>query len=272
MQYRRFMPDGMVALFQGTDYWKMPADVAMEVGPTIIHPLPRTYIEATEKYAAQVKLVGLPDSGLTLEGYRGGIPFPSPGDPHRGWKILANEWYRYQPHLAVDTHGSGCLLDQRGSINCVAAELLDRQLAYNTDPGVPASTPGAEGKFYAQYLMVLEPEQRRYTASLTVSYTDRPDRKSLRVHSATEALSTGLRPRALQPEPGHRRPPRRIIGKASTLALPNLASSTSVRRKSFGWWVSSCRPVNFLTITICRWGGRSRRGANGSFATCTLSA
>jgi hypothetical protein len=171
-QYRQFMPDGMVALFQGTYYWKMPADVEMEVGPTIIHPLPRTYLEATEKYASQVKLVELPDGGLTLEGYHGGIPFPSPTDPHKGWKILANEWYRYQPHLAVDTHGSGCLLDRRGSINCVAAELLDRQLAYNTDPGVPASTPGAEGKFYAQYLMVLEPEQRRYTASLTVSYAD----------------------------------------------------------------------------------------------------
>ena len=25
-QYKQFMPDGMVALFQGTYYWKMPAD------------------------------------------------------------------------------------------------------------------------------------------------------------------------------------------------------------------------------------------------------
>jgi hypothetical protein len=38
--YRQFMPDGMVAFFVGRYFWKMPADVQMPVGPTIIHPLP----------------------------------------------------------------------------------------------------------------------------------------------------------------------------------------------------------------------------------------
>src|SRR5260370_5640548 len=38
--YKQFMPDGMIALFQGRYYWKMPPDVEMEVGPTVIHPLP----------------------------------------------------------------------------------------------------------------------------------------------------------------------------------------------------------------------------------------
>jgi hypothetical protein len=45
-------------------------------------------------------------------------------------------------------------------------------LAFNTDPGVPATMPGAGDKFYTQWLMVLEPEQKRYTASLTISYMD----------------------------------------------------------------------------------------------------
>jgi hypothetical protein len=40
--YKQFMPDGMIALFQGTHYWKMPPDAVMEVGPTVIHPLPKT--------------------------------------------------------------------------------------------------------------------------------------------------------------------------------------------------------------------------------------
>src|SRR5579864_2821228 len=48
-QYRQFMPDGMAALFEGKYAWKMPPDVALEVGPTIIHPLPRNYLAATEK-------------------------------------------------------------------------------------------------------------------------------------------------------------------------------------------------------------------------------
>jgi hypothetical protein len=49
--YKQFMPDGMVALFEGKYFWKMPADVEMEVGPTVIHPLPSGYIEATEKFS-----------------------------------------------------------------------------------------------------------------------------------------------------------------------------------------------------------------------------
>lgn len=171
-QYRDSMPDGMAAFFEGRYAWKMPQDVAMEVGPTIIHPLPKGYLEATEKYASQVRLVELPDGGLTLQGYQGGIPFPNPAEPHKGWKILTNLWYRYLPHLSVVTYGSGCLVDKNGSFSCKAASIVHRQLAFNTDPGVPATIPGAGDKFYTQWLMVLEPEQDRYTATLTISYTD----------------------------------------------------------------------------------------------------
>jgi hypothetical protein len=171
-QYRQFMPDGMVALFEGTATWKMPSDVSIEVGPTVIHPLPRGYLDATEKYASQIKLIGLPDGGLTIQGYQGGIPFPNPTDPHKGWKIMADLWYRYIPHLALITYGTGCLLDLHGTINCQAAEIVERQLAFNTDPAIPVTIPGSEGKFFTEYLMVLEPEQKRYTASLNISYTD----------------------------------------------------------------------------------------------------
>jgi hypothetical protein len=73
--YQEFMPDGMVALFQGQYYWKMPPDVQMDVGPTIIHPLPKSYLEATEKYAQQVKIVELSDGGPTLQGYQGANRF-----------------------------------------------------------------------------------------------------------------------------------------------------------------------------------------------------
>src|SRR2546428_7635478 len=43
--------------------------------------------------------------------YHGGIPFPNPAEPHKGWKTLANVWYRYIPHLSIDTYGSGCAID-----------------------------------------------------------------------------------------------------------------------------------------------------------------
>jgi hypothetical protein len=176
-QYRQFMPDGMAALFEGSYTWKMPGDAALEVGPTIIHPLPRNYQAATEKYSSQVQLQQLPDGGITLRNYQGGAPFPDPQEPHKAWKILANLWYRYTPHLSVVSYADGCLVDHYGSVSCDAAQIVERQLSFNTDPGVPATLPGAEGKFVTQWLMVLEPEQLRYSTNLNISYADlsRPD-------------------------------------------------------------------------------------------------
>ena len=171
-KYREYMPDGMVALFEGKYYWKMPPDVEMEVGPTTVYPLPKDYVEATEKYASQVKLVDLPGGRLNLANYQGGIPFPNPAEPHRGWKVLANLWFRYLPHLSVDTNGVVCTMDSSNSISCKAGMKVYRQLAFNTDPGIPAEIPGTEGKYFTQHEMVKEPEQERYTTVLTVSYTD----------------------------------------------------------------------------------------------------
>jgi Protein of unknown function (DUF1329) len=170
--YRAFMPDGMVALFEGRYFWKMPADVQMPVGPTIIHPLPPSYLEATEKYSAQVKITELPEGALTLTGYSGGIPFPNPDEPHKGWKILANLWFRYTPHLTVNTRGVVCFVDSGNSISCKAGMKIYRQLSFNTDPGIPANFNGADGKYFSQFEMVEQPEQERYTAVLAISHTD----------------------------------------------------------------------------------------------------
>src|SRR5947209_6525801 len=74
-EYQQFMPDGMIALFQGKYYWKMPGDVRIEVGPTVVRQLPATYLSATERYSQQVKIVELPIGGLTLANYYCGMPF-----------------------------------------------------------------------------------------------------------------------------------------------------------------------------------------------------
>jgi uncharacterized protein DUF1329 len=169
--YRQFMPDGMVALFEGKYVWKMPPGVRIQVGPTVIRPLPKNYMEATEKYSNQVHIIELPDGGLTLKGYRGGIPFPNLSEPHKGWKALANVWYRYVPHLVVDFDGYGCAIDGRGSINCQTYQAVKRQLSYNTDPGVVSDVSG-EGKFFTEWYMTLEPEQYRYTTILTIDYAN----------------------------------------------------------------------------------------------------
>ncbi|HVN89403.1 MAG TPA: DUF1329 domain-containing protein [Candidatus Binataceae bacterium] len=171
-QYSDFMPEGMAKLFGGEFSLKVPDSVQMEIGPTEVHPLPKPYVEATEKYSGQVRVVELPDGGLNLQGYQAGQPFPNPADPHKGWKILANLWYRYIPYIAVDTRDAGCVVDGSGSVNCKHVTIVRRQMAYITEPGVPPKTPGSGDKFFSQWLMVTEPEQSRYTATLTVSYED----------------------------------------------------------------------------------------------------
>lgn len=174
-EFRQFMPDGMIVLFEGGHYWKMPPDVNMEVGPTIIHPLPKNYLAATERYSAQTRIQSLPDGGLTIADYQGGIPFSSPAEPHKGWKILADFWFRYIPHLVVNTPnnlGFSCTLDSFQNVNCVKGLWVYRQISYNTDPGIPATIPGGEGKFYTTWFMIEEPEQMKYTATLTVGYAD----------------------------------------------------------------------------------------------------
>jgi hypothetical protein len=195
-RYRQYMPDGMIALFEGEYSWKMPADVIMEVGPTIIHSLPPNYLAATEKYSGQVRIIELPSGGLNLTGYQGGIPFPSPAEPHKGWKVLANLWFRYIPHLAVDTYGQGCYMDGYHNINCNAGILIFRQLSFNTDSGVPSTIPGGEGKYFTDYFETVEPEQDRYNANLKIDYTDlaRPEDSyvflpSLRRYQPVSALA-----------------------------------------------------------------------------------
>src|ERR1019366_7907886 len=96
------------------------------------------------KYASQVSIEELPSGGLNLHNYQGGAPFPNPAEPHKGWKILADVWYRYIPHLIVDPHGTTCSQNSMGSITCSADEFVGRQLSFNTDPGIPSTTPGAE--------------------------------------------------------------------------------------------------------------------------------
>ena len=88
--YQNYMPDGMIALFQGKYFWKMPPDVAMPIGPTIIHSLPQPMSRPRKIRRSGQSWSSCPNGGLTLAGYNGGEPFPNPVEPHQGWKILAN--------------------------------------------------------------------------------------------------------------------------------------------------------------------------------------
>jgi Protein of unknown function (DUF1329) len=179
-QYAAFMPTGMQALFEGKYYWKMPADVELVVAPTVIHPLPLSYRQATERYASQAKLVATPDGGLALRDYVAGMPFPNPEEPHKGWKILANLWYRYFPHL-VSTPASGfenlCHEDRFSNISCATEVAVYRQLRHLADTGSSTSTADggdSAGPSFTEFWMIETPEDQKYTSGLTLYYDSRP--------------------------------------------------------------------------------------------------
>jgi hypothetical protein len=175
-QYQSFMPDGMVELFKGSNYWKMPPDVEMNVGPTRIFPLPEGYPEATEKYGGQTQMVKLPDGHYDLKNYIAGMPFPNPSDPDKGWKILADSWYGPVPRVAAGTPETGlaslCSIDKFGSSTCLKTAYVYRMLSHIYSPGHPLTEPEAGGAWYSEWAMLEAPEQSKYLANLTIFWQD----------------------------------------------------------------------------------------------------
>src|SRR5229473_80253 len=176
-QYKQFMPYGMIGFFEGKWYWKMPSDVEIPIGPTRIIPFTKGYTEATEKYSSQTRVVHEPDGRMDVANYVAGQPFPNPQEPDKGYKVLANTWFKNVAHLLGTTPATGdsmfCAVDRFGNHNCQYVQSVYRQLAYNSDPGVPRTESTSSGKFwYSEWLMVDIPEQARYTAVLTLHPMD----------------------------------------------------------------------------------------------------
>jgi hypothetical protein len=96
-QYQQFMPVGMIDLFRGKYFWKMPSDVEIDIGPTINHPLPRKVVETTEKYASQARVVHRPDGRMDIANCVAAWPFypntPDIKDPDAGYKIRSDIWF-----------------------------------------------------------------------------------------------------------------------------------------------------------------------------------
>jgi hypothetical protein len=175
-QYKQFMPLGMQKLFQGTYFWKMPANVEINVGPVVSNTfLPKTWVEATEKYGPQTQVEVLPNGHYVIKNYHGGTPFPNPQEPHKGWKILANVFWGYVPSVYVNgpnNYGSVWSNDRFGNSNTTTLDVVYRWSDFNTDPGFPVKQDYAPGTWYTEWLMEESPEQARFTSSLNLFFVD----------------------------------------------------------------------------------------------------
>jgi uncharacterized protein DUF1329 len=176
-QYKQFMPDGMIPLFEGKYFWKMPADLEMDVGPTVNRPLPTGYATATEKYGNQTQVVVLPDGRFDIKNYVAGLPFPNPAEPYKGWKLLANEWFgipgtRIQASTPETGFSWGCVQDHFHYINCGKNMNVYHRLAFISHPGHAQTEPGAGGAYLSEFIMIWEPEHFKYLTDLTIFYQD----------------------------------------------------------------------------------------------------
>jgi hypothetical protein len=171
-QYRQFMSDGFQNMLAGEYAWKFPPDFQLVVGPTSHYPLPQSYLDATAKYSKLVRIIDLPDGGHSIAGYVAGCPFPNPQNPMKGYKILVNNWYRWMPYLVCGDDGHQYLEDSFGSVTMSKYAMVDRRLSHISAKGQPINNPRAQGVDLTEWEMVLEPEQLKYTETLTLYYTD----------------------------------------------------------------------------------------------------
>jgi len=196
-QYKSVMPLGMQKLFQGTYGWKMPADVEIPVGPAHLGGnLPKTWVEATEKYGAQTGFDVLPNGHYQIKNYYGGTPFPNPQDPHKGWKALANVFWAFVPALYVNSptnYGTVWAIDRFGNVAPSSFDVVYRWSAYITDAGFPHQETYAPGSWYTEWGMQETPEQARYTASLSIYYQNQESNPFPDTYVFVPALRRSLR-------------------------------------------------------------------------------
>jgi hypothetical protein len=174
-QYKQFIPLGMQKLFDGTYFWKMPSDVQIELQPAKYDFLPQSWIQATEKYGPQTSVTVLPNGHYKVDNYNGGTPFPNPQDPNKGWKVLANVFWAFQPSVYFNgptNYGSVWSVDRFGNVAPSTLDVVYRWSDFNTDPGFPRTQTYAPGTWYTEWLMQESPEQARYTASLNLFFSD----------------------------------------------------------------------------------------------------
>jgi hypothetical protein len=166
-KYKKYMPYGMIELFNGKYGWKINPDVVMEVGPTIPVPLPKKYRNDTEKYSQSVKLRELGDGGYVLDGYVAGEPFPKISEPNAAVKLAYNFWYQYRPFVQAG-HLAGLLVDAYDHATNSLTQSANYKLMHISDPGLPVDSPDAHGMYNAAFNEEIAPEQSKYTVALTL--------------------------------------------------------------------------------------------------------
>jgi len=172
-QYKKFMQVWMQAAYEGQYKWHVgeQPEYTVEVGATQHYPMVRKYVEDTEKYGGQAKLVRLPSGGMKWEGYMAGVPFPNPTEPDLGPKLAYNAWDNFQP-MMLNFRALNWIVDSYGNVtNLESDDTFYRTMHLSDPPGGPINLPFANGMNYVTRFLVISPEQSKYATEMTL----RPD-------------------------------------------------------------------------------------------------
>ena len=194
-QYKKFMPFGLTVLWGGSEFFKLPPDAQMLVVENKRIPLPKKYVEDSEKYSSQVSMVTNQYGGLSPKGYVAGVPFPEPSGPNAGMEIVYNEYYAYIPYVITTYAKLGFTMDRFGNKVQNEVREVNFKVKHLSDPGKPINIPGLGDVFLTYNNIIWTPEQEKYInalavfsddpASLGESFTFIPAlRRSLRLSSA----------------------------------------------------------------------------------------
>jgi hypothetical protein len=192
-QYKKFMPMWIQAAYSGAYKWHIGSEPAytMEVGPTHHFPLPKQFVEDTEKYGGQAQLVPLPTGGFSWKGYVAGVVFPNPAEPNAGVKMAYNGWDAFQPKM-LNFHAINWIVDTYGNVsNLESDDTFYRTMHLSDPPGGPVNLPFANGVNYVTRFLLVLPEQTKYTTEMTLRPDD-PTRVA-EVYAFIPALRRSLR-------------------------------------------------------------------------------
>ncbi len=171
-QYKKFMPVGMWSLWDGSLFYKLPADAQMVTAPNQSIPPPKKYLADTEKYSSQVSLKPNSFGGLDVKGYTAGVPFPNPSGPNAGLEIVYNEYYAYIPHVITTYAKLGFNMDRYGNKSVSEVREVNFKVKHLSDPGLPVNIPNLGDVYITYNNIIWFPEQSKYVNDLVVFYDD----------------------------------------------------------------------------------------------------
>jgi hypothetical protein len=176
-QYKDFMPLTLQMMFQSNNRAvEVPPEAQMVVADEHNYPISKGFLDATEKYSKQVRLVKAPNGSYGIQGYVAGVPFPDlkTSDPLAGYKLMYDFYYQYSAAAYAFDHSQVIDIDQYDNESFLHALLIQYQLMHVTDTGYAMTNPAAAGDGVLITTMAeqLDPEQIRYLTALNITWDD----------------------------------------------------------------------------------------------------